>query len=168
MTRRVRALWLPAVAVTLVAEAALYLVMRTGYRPWTIPLDWYVFHAQHHPLQFFVPWLLALPFVAAAGATWSRRLGGTPREAALAAMFPAIAALGLAIIATPLDILVDVVIRRSHALEHTFCGTAWGLVSFVLAPGIALALGLLVVAVSWHRAPAAGPRADGSRPSVKA
>ena len=159
MTRRVRALWLPAVTVTLVAEATLYLVMRSGYGPWTVFLDWYVFHAQHHPLQFFIPWLLALPVIGAAGAFWSRRQGGTPREAALAAIFPAIAALGLAIIATPLDILVDVVIQRSHSVEHSLCGTAWLLVSFVLAPGLALALGLLV-AVRWHHAPAAGPRAD--------
>jgi len=148
------------VTVTLVAEVTLYLVMRSGYRPWTIPLDWYVFHAQHHPLQFYIPWLLALPVIGAAGASWSRRQGGTPREAALAAMFPAIAALGLTIIATPLDILVDVVIRRGHSVEHSLCGTAWLLVSFVLAPGLALALGLLVAAVRWHRAPAASPRAD--------
>ena len=156
MTLRVRALWLPAVTVTLVAEMALYLVMRSGYRPWTIPLDWYVFHAQHHPLQFFVPWLMALPFIAAAGALWSRRLGGTAREAALAAMFPTIAALGLTIIATPLDILVDVVIQRSHSVEHSLCGTAWLLVSFVLAPGVALALGLLAAAAWRRRAKAAG------------
>jgi hypothetical protein len=160
MSRRVRALWLPAVTVTLAAEVALYVVMRSGYRPWTIPLDWYVFHAQHYPLQFYVPWLATLPFIAAAAACWSRRQGGTPREAALAALFPAIAALGLIVVSTPLDVLVDVVIRRSHTLEHTFCGTAWGLVSFVLAPGIALALGLLVAARRWHRAPAAGSRAD--------
>ena len=160
MSRRVRALWLPAVTVTLAAEAALYLVMRSGYRPWTIPLDWYVFHAQHHPLQFYVPWLAALPFIAAAAVFWSRRQGGSSREAAVAAMFPAIAALGLAIIATPLDILVDVVIQRSHTVEHSLCGTAWLLVSFVLAPGLALALGLLVAAVGWRRAPAARPRAD--------
>lgn len=155
MSRRVRALWLPAVTVTLVAEVTLYLVMRSEHRPWTIPLDWYVFHAQHHPLQFYVPWLAALPFIAAAAACWSRRQGGTPREAALAALFPAIAALGLAIIATPLDILVDVVIQRSHTVEHSLCGTAWILVSFVLAPGLALALGLLVAAVSWRHAPRA-------------
>jgi hypothetical protein len=159
MTRRTRALWLPAVAVTLAAEAALYLVIRTGYRPWTVLLDWYVFHAQHHPLQFYVPWLAALPFIAAAAALWSRHQGGTPREAAVAALFPAIAALGLAIVATPLDVLVDVVIRRGHSVEHSLCGTAWVLVSFVLAPGLALALGLLVAAVWWRHAPRAGSRA---------
>jgi hypothetical protein len=158
MSRRVRALWLPAVAATLVAEATLYLVMRSGYRPWTILLDWHVFHS-HHPLQFYVPWLLLLPFVGAAGASWSRREGGTPREAAVAAVFPAIAAFGLIVVSTPLDILVDVVIQRSHTLEHTFCGTAWALVSFVLAPGLALALGLLVAVVWWRHAPQAGARA---------
>jgi hypothetical protein len=62
MRRRARALWLPAVTITLVAEATLYVVMRSEYRPWTVPLDWHVFHA-HHLLQFYVPWLLALPGV---------------------------------------------------------------------------------------------------------
>jgi hypothetical protein len=167
MTRRVRALWLPAVTVTLVAEAALFLVMRSGYRPWTIPLDWHVFHS-HHPLQFYVPWLLALPVIGAAGALWSRRQRGTPREAAVAAMFPAIAALGLITVSTPLDVLVDVVIQHSHTVEHTFCGTAWALVSFALAPGVALALGLLV-ATRWHRTRGRlGSWPVGSRPSVKA
>jgi len=156
MTRRVRALWLPALTVTLVAEVTLYLVMRSGYRPWTIPLDWHVFHS-HHPLQFYVPWLAALPLVGAAAALWSRRQGGTPREAAVAAMFPAIAAFGLIVLSTPLDVLVDVVIQHSHTLEHTFCGTAWALVSFALAPGLALALGFLV-ATRWHRTQA-GSRA---------
>jgi hypothetical protein len=155
MSRQVRALWLPAVTVTLAAEVVLHVVMRSGYRPWTIPLDWYVLHAQHHPLQFYVPWLATLPFIAAAAACWSRRQGGTPREAALAALFPAIVALGLAIIATPLDILVDVVIQHSHTVEHSLCGTAWLIVSFALAPGVALALGLLVAAGLWHRAPTA-------------
>lgn len=159
MSRRVRALWPPAVTVTLAAEVALYLVMRSGYRPWTIPLDWYVFHAQHHPLQFFVPWLIVLPFVAAAGALWSRGQGGTAREAALVAMFPALAALWLTILATPIDLLVDVVLEGKHSPAHSFCGTAWLLVSFVLAPGAALSLGLLAATIGWHRAQGAGSSA---------
>jgi hypothetical protein len=164
MTRRVRALWLPAVAVTLAAEVLLYLVMRSGYRPWTIPLDWFVFHAQHHPLQFYGCWLAALPFAGATAALWSRRQGGCARESAAAAMFPAIAALGLTLVATPLDIFVDVVIQRSHTVEHSLCGTAWLLVSFVLAPGLALALGLLAAAAWWRHAPRAG--AGAARPEA--
>jgi hypothetical protein len=157
------------VTVTLAAEAVLYLVMLAGFRPWTISLDWHVFHA-HHPLQFYVPWLLLLPLLGAASACWSRREGGTPREAALAAMFPSTVALGLIVVSTPLDVVVDVVIQRSHTLEHTFCGTAWGLVSFVLAPGLALGCGLLVAVVWWHHTPRAG-RVGGpgqSRPGVTA
>jgi hypothetical protein len=163
MTRRFRALWLPALAVTLAAQATLSLVIYAGVRPLTILLDWHVFHS-HHPLQFYVPFLVALPAIAAAGASWSRRQGVTPRDAAVAAMFPAIAALGLAIIATPLDILVDVVIQRSHSVEHTFCGTAWALVSMVLAPGLGLALGLLVEAAWWRHVPQLESRAGQSEP----
>lgn len=160
MSRPVRALWLPAVATTLLAEVSLYLylVIRAGFRPWTIFLDWHVFHS-HHPLQFYVPWLLALPVIGAAGAAVSRRQGGTPRETALAAMFPAIAACALVVVSTPLDVLVDVIIHGNHSIEHTFCGTAWGLVSFVLAPGLALALGLLAATAWWRHAPRADARA---------
>jgi len=150
MTGGFRALWLPGLATTLVAQATLSLVILAGVRPLTILLDWHVFHP-HHPLQFYVPFLLALPAVAAAGSLWSRRQGGTPREAALVALFPAIAVLGLILVVmTPLDILFDVVLRGSHTVEHTFCGTAWALVSMVLAPGVALALGLLPAATRWR------------------
>jgi len=164
MTRRFRALWLPALAVTLVAQAILSLVIFAGVRPLTILLDWKVFHS-HHPLQFYVPFLLALPVIAAAGASWSRRRGGTPRGAALVALFPAIAAFGLIVVVmTPLDLPFDVVIRASHGVEHTFCGTAWALVSMVLAPGLALALGLLVEAVWWRHVPQIESRAVQSEP----
>ena len=157
MTRRVQVLWLPAVVSILAAEVILFLLTWAGTRPWTIPLDWHVIHS-HHPLQFYVPWLVALLFVAAASASWSRRRGGTPWEAAKVAMAPAVAALGFAAAATPIDLLVDVV-GGKHAAEHTFCGTAWLLVSFVLAPGAALALGLLAAAVWRHRTGATGSTA---------
>ncbi len=150
MTRRVQVLWFPAVASIVAAEVLLFLLTRSGARPLTIPLDWHVLHS-HHPLQFYVPWLAALPFVAAASWRWSRARGGTPSEAAKVALAPAVAALGLGIAATPIDLLVDVVGGR-HAAEHTFCGTAWLMVSFVLAPGIALAVGLLAAALWGRRA----------------
>ncbi len=153
MGRRVRVLWVPAVASILAAEGLLFLHTWAGARPWTIPLDWHVFHS-HHPLQFYLTWLAALPFVAGAASRWSRARGGTPAEAVEVALAPAVAALALGIAATPVDLLVDVVGGR-HAAEHTFCGTAWLLVSFVLAPGVALAVGLLAVAL-WPRR-AGGP-----------
>ncbi len=153
MTRRVQVLWLPAVASIVVAEALLFLLTWSGARPWTIPLDWHVFHS-HHPLQFYVPWLAALPFVAVTSSRWSRARGGTPSEAAKVALAPAVAALGLAIVATPIDLLVDVVGGR-HTAEHTFCGTAWLLASFVLAPAVALAVGLLAT-VFWSSRAGAG------------
>jgi hypothetical protein len=158
MSRRVRALWLQALTVTLAAEATLSQVTRSGYQPWTVPLDWHVFHS-HHPLQFYLPWLAVLPFVATAGTLWSRRQGGSTRESLVVALFPAIAALGLTLVATPADILVDVIIQRNHPLEHTFCGTAWVLVSFVLAPGLALGVGFLGVVLWGRPAPRPGARA---------
>jgi hypothetical protein len=149
MTARVRTVWLPAVATALVAEVGLYLVIRAGVRPWTILLDWHVFHA-HHPLLFYVPWLLALPVVGAAGAAWARGQGATLRDTVLVSLFPAISALGLAVPATILDLVVDVA-GGHHSIEHTLCGAAWIVVSFVLAPALALGLGLLVATATRRR-----------------
>lgn len=150
MTRRVRVVWLPAVAATLVVELSVHMVQLAGIRPWAIALDWHVFHA-HHPLLFYVPFLLTLPVIGAASATWSRAHGGTAREAAFVALFPAFAALWLIIVATPFDLLVDVVVRRIHGTEHTFCGVAFMLVSMVLTPGLALSLGLPIAALLRRR-----------------
>ncbi len=161
MTRRLQSLWVPAVGSILAAEVTLFLLTWAGARPWTIPLDWHVFHS-HHPLQLYVPWLVVLPFIAAASALWSRGRGGTPWEAAKVAMAPAVAALGLTVLATPIDLLVDVV-GGKHTAEHTFCGTAWLFVSFVLAPGVALAVGLLA-AVLWTRRARTG--SSTARPSA--
>jgi hypothetical protein len=60
MTRRVQVLWLPAVASILAAEVTLFPLTWSGTRPGAILLDWHVFHS-HHPLQFYVPWLLGRP-----------------------------------------------------------------------------------------------------------
>jgi hypothetical protein len=60
----------------------------------------------------------------------------------------------LTAVATLIDLVVDVGGGR-HAAEHTFCGTAWVLVSFVLAPAVALVVGLLA-AVLWDRRAALG------------
>jgi hypothetical protein len=149
MTRRMRVLLLPAVVTTLLADASLYIVIRAGVAPMTIPLDWHVFHP-HHPLQFWVPWLLALPFIAAGGVAWSRWQGGTTGEIFLVALAPAIVVLALVILATIGDLIIDVG-GGHHVAKHTFCGTAWALASFATAPGLALSVGLLAALVSRRR-----------------
>jgi len=156
MTRRARALWLPAVATTLLAEVSLYAFIRAGVSPLTLPLDWYVFHS-HHPLQFYIPWLLLLPVVGAIGAVWSTSQGSTSRQTVTVVLFPAIAALVLVAGATVADLIGDVGGGR-HAAEHTFCGTAWATVSFVPAPGVALSPGLLTALLQRRRRSEDGSR----------
>ena len=134
MTDRIRAVWLPGLAAVLVAEGSLYLLQQAGVRPLTFFLDW------HHPLQFYVSWLLLLPLVGAVAALWSRRAGGTSRQRVLAAAMPALAELGLIIFGTVVDIIGDVGGGR-HSIWHTFCGTGSFSVSRMLVPGLALLLG---------------------------
>jgi hypothetical protein len=136
---------LPGLAAVFVAEVSLYLLMRAGIEPWTIMLDW------NHPLQFYIPWLLALPVLGAGAALWSRRQGGTPRELVLAAIFPAIAELGLIAFGTVSDLIVDVG-GGYHSIWGTFSGTGSFSISRVLVPGFALFVGALPVVRRWrHR-----------------
>jgi len=142
MSSRVRAVLIPGLVAVIVAEVSLYLVQRLGVRPLTLLLEW------HHPLQFYIPWLLGLPLVGALAAFWSHGQGGTPRQVLMAAMMPALGELVfMVLIVTPPDILGDVVIGRHHSIWHSLCGTGSFAISRVLVPGVALFIGGILVAL---------------------
>lgn len=142
MSNRVRTVWLPGLAAVIVAEGSLYVLQHSGLRPMTLFLDW------HHPLQFYLPWLLGLPLVGAIVAGWSRREGGTPRQMIMAATMPALAEIALIVFGTVVDIIGDVG-GGHHSIWHTFCGTGSFSVSRVLAPGVALVLGAAPFVSGW-------------------
>ncbi len=151
MTRRARVVGLPGLVALLVTASGLALVQGAGIEPVTTRLDW------HHPLQFYLPWLLALPLVGGATALWSRTVTGTPPEIAAAALVPAMAEAGFQAIATVADLAGDVATGH-HSVWHTLCGLASFSISRLLAPAVLLATGALaVVAVDRTRSGDAGP-----------
>jgi hypothetical protein len=58
-----------------------------------------VWRAPGPPIAFYWPWLAALPLLGAAGAAWSRSVGGDRFERALVAIFPALGFLALFLVA---------------------------------------------------------------------
>ncbi|MBI3664554.1 MAG: hypothetical protein HY234_16075 [Acidobacteria bacterium] len=91
------------------------------------------------PMLFFIPWLLSYCVLGALGAYWSRREGGNTATRFLSGVFPV--AMHLAIF---LCVIVAAVTGASRNPEHllpSFLVRA-GL-SFVVVPGIALAIGTL-------------------------
>jgi len=137
VNNRVSALWLPGLVVLSVSMGLLMVLIRAGLRPLTFCLDW------HHPLQFYVPWLLTLPLFGALGAYWSLRAGGGTRRRLLAGVFPVVAMAASFVVLLPIEIIGDVVVGGRHFIWHSFCGFGSFMVSWVLFPGAALLLGAL-------------------------
>lgn len=133
---RVRTLWLPGLVLFLASMGLLGLLIWAGVRPLTFFLNW------HHPLQFYVPWLVVLPVLGAVGAYWSRRAGGGTRTRLLASVFPVLPLAGMAVVGLLADLIVDVGGGR-HSVWHTLCGAGYLVVCWLLVPGAALLLGAL-------------------------
>lgn len=132
MNDRVRQFWLPGILTFVLAEGLLGLFQKLGPRP--LIFAW----SGHPPVAlFYMPWLLALPFIGGFGAYLSRRAGGSPRAVFSSVLFPVLAMLGLFVVTFPLVLVID---RR---VDHHVQATVFLLVmlGWVLIPGAALLVG---------------------------
>jgi hypothetical protein len=145
MNERAKYLWIPG--MTMLISAFLLLTAIARLVP---PVAW---THQGAPLYFFAPWLVTYAVFGAVGAHWSRRAGGSVTMRFLAGIFP---------VAMHLVIFICVFIAanvQSHPrtpewLDPSFLVKVF--LTFVLLPGIALAVGAL---------PFLGNRARESAPS---
>jgi hypothetical protein len=85
MDERVKQIWIPSLVTLLSAGIALALLIWAGTQPVIL-----------HPggarsVISYIPWLLGLPLIGAAGGYLSRRANGTGWRAYLAGTFPALA-----------------------------------------------------------------------------
>ena len=133
MNDRVRRIWLPGATMTAFTYAAWWALGRMGLEPTVFWLS------AKSVVFFFVPWLLLLPLVGAAGTYWSRRSGGGAREAALAAVFPALAMCAFLAVALVMAMVGDPQVRPPIKLWAFTLGVG----SLVVVPGMALAVGAL-------------------------
>ena len=136
MTNRVKQFWLPGILTFVLTEGLLGFFQKFGPRP--LIFAW----SGHPPIAlFYIPWLVALPFIGAVGAYLSRRAGGSLRAVVSSTLFPVLAMLGLFVVTIPVALIID---RR---VDHHIQATVFLLLmlGWVLIPGVALLAGGLPV-----------------------
>ena len=142
MTNRVTQLWLPGLLTFALSMGLLELVQKFGPRPIVLDLD------KGTPvLMFYTPWLLVLPLAGALGAYLSKRAGGSARIVLASSIFPVLPFGVVFMIAGPVGLVI------SHSLAHHIVTAAFFSLSvgWVLAPGIALLVGGLLMQILFSR-----------------
>jgi len=135
MNYRTRVLWLPALCTLILTNALMPLLYFAGFLPHSY---WLSRGMSMGPFfTFYVPWLIALPFVGAGAAFWSQRAGGGIPHRLLAALAPAIIWLGILLIVLLISLFVD----RGVPLSLKVTGCAAYVVSWVAIPSVPLLLG---------------------------
>jgi hypothetical protein len=135
MNYRTKALWLPALCALTLSNVCLALM-----QIFHVPAHFYWFGIGkdvHTLCEFIVPWIISQPVVGAVAAYWSRRAGGTVRHQLLAALAPAIALLGLFLLA----LLWAMIIERPSAPKIRLAAFLILTVTWVVLPAIPLLLG---------------------------
>lgn len=81
MYSRLRTIWIPGLITGMLAAILLKILVAAGIRPT-------IYWTSEMPLVFYIPWLITLPLVGAAGAFCSRRAGGNVGARVLAVLLP--------------------------------------------------------------------------------
>jgi hypothetical protein len=130
MSDRVRQVWLPGFATLSLSMILLALTQIYGPKPW-------IMSSGHSPfVLLYIPWLLSLPFVGAAGAYLSYRAGGSGRAIFLSTIFSALPFASIVVV-LPVSLIFD------HLIAHNISPMALvlALLGWVLIPVAALLAG---------------------------
>jgi hypothetical protein len=133
MKNRIKTLWFPGLAMTVVAMGLLTAAMHAGFQPRIVWLTHGI------SILFYVPWLAILPVVGALAAYWSGTQGGSVGVRLAAALFTVVAMATIFMLVMPVVVLID-----RHVPWSTLT-ISWiaSMVGWVFVPGAALLLGAL-------------------------
>lgn len=142
MNDRTKRIWLPAFVVLFGSVLAEALCQVAGFSPY-FPRAWAGNSSSeaflHHSLMIYFPWLCVLPFLAAAGAYWSRRAGGGAMQRLVAGLFPALVFLFTFSIIFPVSFATG----SLPPMKIFLPALTGNILSWVVIPGAALLLGVL-------------------------
>jgi DNA-binding MarR family transcriptional regulator len=129
---RVKQIWIRSLVTLPSAWVALALLIWAGTRPVIL-----------HPggarsVTSYIPWLLGLPLIGAAGGYLSRRAHGTEWRAYLAGTFPAVAIAAIFLLIFPFAFVIDPQVVPEFKLSALAAMT----LSWVILPGTALCIGV--------------------------
>jgi len=143
MQERVKQFWLPSLVTLLAGWGILAILIWAGVQPFmTRP-------GQPEGLYVYWPWIAALPFVGAIGAYMSRKAQSSGWKIYAAGAFPVIAMAIVFLLILAWSFIVD----RQVVPALKLMGFAAGMVSWVVIPGLALCVGIVVE--SMRRRPSA-------------
>jgi hypothetical protein len=131
---RVRQIWVPSLVTLLASFGLMAVLIRAGIQP-------IVSHAgEPRGVILYLPWLLVLPLIGAAGAYLSRRAQGSGWRVYLAGAFPALAILGVFLLILPFRLAIDPYVVHDFELGALVSV----ILSWTVLPGIALCIGVLL------------------------
>jgi hypothetical protein len=134
MDERVKQIWIPSLVTLLSAWVALALRIWAGTQP-------VILHPGGAPSVIsYIPWLLGLPLIGAAGGYLSRRANGTEWRAYLAGTSPALAIAAIFLLIFPFAFVIDPQVVPDFKLSALAAMT----LSWVILPGIALCIGVVL------------------------
>jgi hypothetical protein len=131
MVDRVKQIWVPSLVTLLCSFVAFALLTWAGKEP-----------VMRRGLILYVPWLLILPLIGAAGGYLSRRAQGVGWRVYVAGAFPAVAIAVIFLITFPFAFAVGVDPRVVPGFKFTNLVSM--AISWVIVPGIALWLGVVL------------------------
>jgi hypothetical protein len=147
MSNRVTQLWLPGLVTFALSVGLLALTEIFGPKPWLLKYPSGGAWGQPPMAVVYIPWLLALPLVGAAGAFLSHRAGGSRRAIFSSIIFPVVPFLAAMVVVLPVSLAFD------HFIAHNIAPMAifMALLGLVLAPGVALLAGGLPAQLFFSR-----------------
>jgi hypothetical protein len=143
MNDRTKRFWLPGTCILLASALPLPLLESAGFSPY-FPRAWAGNSGIEQPvlypsLMIFFPWLCILPFLGAAGAYWSRRIGNGPALRIAVGIFPAFVFLATFFVWVPISAAIGALPPAKILLP----ALARLILSWFVIPGVALLLGVL-------------------------
>ncbi|HXY01409.1 MAG TPA: hypothetical protein VEI54_10850 [Candidatus Limnocylindrales bacterium] len=132
MQERVKQIWIPGLATLFSSYILLAVLQWAGTRPW-------ISHpGEPRQIFFYTPWLMALPFIGAAGAYLSRRANGARWQVYFAASLPVLALGAFFLLLIPLMFVTD------RQVPLSVKGTAFLalMANWIILPGAALCIGV--------------------------
>ena len=140
---RTKRFWLPGATMLLASAGLLAILQFAGFTA-SFPQFWAAKFGAGDPwtrYSFFiyVPWLCALPFIGAAGAYWSRRVGSRPCLRLAVGLFPAMVFLSIFVVFVPAALATGT-LPPAKSFIPALTGQV---LSWVVIPGAALLIGVL-------------------------
>jgi hypothetical protein len=132
MNERVKQIWVPGLVTLLTSWVLLAVLIWAGVQPIISHLG------EPRGVIVYLPWLIVLPLIGAAGSYLSRRAQAKGWRLYLAGTFPALAVLAVFVLVLPFRLIIDPFVVHDFELKALLTAT----LSWVILPGLALFLGV--------------------------